>query len=413
MNRFIILFAATSFWIPIGARAQWQEIFFDSNYHWLSDVKFVNNDTGYVCGAWWHNPYPGVILKTTNGGATWDTTQLCCFWPMSLSAVNENTIYACGQDGIQFKTLNGGQSWFWNGNLPPSFEDVSSIHFLNQDTGIAVRFNAGIWRTVDSTIWNGQQTGGHSSFPNTSSIQFLNDSIGFIANEIVLKTSDWGSTWQKLNLDSNLEATSIFMKNINDGIVIGKHGMVSLTFDGGITWTPTDTIASSTTLLVDVAFIDDSIGYIIGGNGHYDGNHFGKIYMTSDGGYNWTLMQSFSHSLTSLFFVNDSTGFAVGQAGRILKITNANKVSVSEIGKNNAVFLFPNPFHSSTTLKLLNLNNFKHVLRIYNLLGMLMREELIVQQSTVINSASLEPGVYFYQVTNPVGESYCGKLVID
>jgi photosystem II stability/assembly factor-like uncharacterized protein len=391
-------------------QAQWQEVFYDSTYDWLSDVKFLNNDTGYVCGLAY--PPGGVILMTTDGGTTWDSTQLCCFWPMSLSIVNSNIIYTCGQDGIQFKTLNGGQTWIFNGTLPANGEDATTIYFLNHDTGFAVRSYVGIWRTVDSTTWTLQQSGGHSSFPNTSSVQFINDSVGFAANESVYKTNNCGITWQQLNVDSNLKATCIFMKNINDGIVVGKNGKVSRTFDGGSSWTIADTIAPSANTLFDVAFINDSVGYIVGGNDYYDLNSFGNIFITYDGGYTWTIMQSFNHSLTSLYFVNDSVGYAVGQQGEILKISNANTIGISEIKQKNSVLVFPNPFHSTTTFKL-NVEIQNVELKIYDRLGRKVLQQNIIDQNTTINCNDLIDGIYFYRVTNDSGVISIGKLIIE
>jgi photosystem II stability/assembly factor-like uncharacterized protein len=409
MNRVLLVFLILFLLLQEKGQAQWQEVFYDSTYEWLSDVKFLNNDTGFVCGSAYP---PGVIVKTTDGGATWDTTQLCCFWPMSLSIVNSNTIYTCGQDAIEFKTLDGGDSWFYSGHVLGCCEDVSSIYFLNQDTGFAVKFYLGIWRTVDSTTWTWQQNGGSSGFPNTSSIQFINDSIGFVANQYVYRTSDCGSTWLRLNIDTNLSATSIYMKNLSEGIVVGKEGKFSKTADGGNTWTSTETIDPTNTLF-DVAFVTDSIGYILGGNDYYNGNHFGNIYITYDGGSSWSLLQSFDHSLTSLYFVNDSIGYAVGQPGRIIKISNANKVGIPEIRQNNSTFLYPNPFHTTATLKITNFKHIDYNLKIYNMVGEVLREEKIFNQSTTIARELLKDGLYIYQLTDQQGNIARNKFVVN
>ena len=409
MNKQVVLISFLFFFVTKNVRSQWNEIFNDTNYSWLSDVKFINNDTGFVCGASVAFPY-SVVFKTTDGGNTWDTIHLSDGWLMSLSIVNDTIIYAGGQDAVSFKSIDGGLSWIHNGMIPGCCDDLSTLYYLNEDTGIAVRFNAGIWKTEDGINWTRPNFGGHSYFPNTSSIQFINDSTGYVAMDTVYKTSDYGTTWTRLNVDSIIAAKCIYMKNINDGIVVGEHGKISLTFDGGNSWTSPTTI--STLTLYDVGFISDSVGFIVSGYNYFPPeNDWGEIYVTRNKGFTWSLMQSFNYSLTSLQFVNDSTGFAVGKSGKIIKIINAKTINNDKVEMKNQILLFPNPFNISTTLQI-NSRHSNLQMSLYNILGKCVKHEFITDKFTEINRDHLSSGIYLIQISDDLGLYSTIKCII-
>ncbi len=415
MKRNILICFFLFLFLNEKCKAQWTEIFNDTNYFWISDVKFLNNDTGYACGSWENNPFPGIILKTTNGGVTWDSTWVN-YWPMSMSIVNDTLIYCGGEDGFYSKTNDAGNSWNREGSIA-GVEDVSSIYFFNQDTGLAILFGGGIFNTTDGVHWGDSvQYPGNSFFPNNSSIQFLNDTDGFIAMKKTYKTSNAGGTWQELYIDSNRYFTSLYMKNHNEGIAVDDSGHFSLTSDGGLTWTIPQYLGPYP--FYDVAFVTDSIGYIIGGNDdfHYlpSTNEIGVIYVTGDGGNTWSLMQTFDHALTSLFFVNDSVGYAVGHRGKILKITNANRVGISEVEMQNDFSISPNPtsftFTITTTAQLQNAQ-----LEIYNVVGEKVSSQQFAigsQKQVTIDVSKLPSSIYFVKVKSEKW-SAMRKLVVE
>ncbi|MEP7168588.1 MAG: YCF48-related protein [Bacteroidota bacterium] len=70
---------------------------------WFS-IDFPSQQTGYIVG--WGN-----LVKTTNGGATWNditTSQIQNNSLYSMDFTDDNTGYACGGNGVIIKTVNGG-----------------------------------------------------------------------------------------------------------------------------------------------------------------------------------------------------------------------------------------------------------------------------------------------------------------
>ncbi len=110
--------------------------------------------------------------------------------------------------------------------------------------------------------------------------------------------------------------------------------------------------------------------------------------------------------------VNDSIGYAVGQGGKIYKISNANSVGITEsaISNNKYVSLFPNPFKDSATLYVSTSGN---KLFIYNSIGLTVHEEIIHGRTTVINRNQLTNGIYIYQVVEQSGQFTTGKFIIE
>ena len=79
--------------------------------------------------------------------------------------------------------------------------------------------------------------------------------------------------------------------------------------------------------------------------------------------------------------------------------------------------LFPNPFHSSARLEIKNqeLGNRNYNFKIYNAIGLLVREEQILHlNSYILHRGNLSDGLYFYELRTSNYEPVCnGKFVIE
>ncbi len=88
-------------------------------------------------------------------------------------------------------------------------------------------------------------------------------------------------------------------------------------------------------------------------------------------------------------------------------------VSVSEnILLSEGIYLFPNPFHTTTTLEFNK--DFKiGKLNIYNSIGKQVRRQNIISRVTLINRDGLEDGSYFYQLISDNGQISRGKFIVE
>lgn len=121
--------------------AQWVQLNNDTLNDY-SSIFFLNADTGFVVGSGLGpvtQSYDGVILRTLDGGVTWDTTHI---WPnlMDVQFINSTVGFAGGQDGAIYKTTDMGNSWNFIGNVGNNF-DFSNFYFFNEDSGLVQTFD--------------------------------------------------------------------------------------------------------------------------------------------------------------------------------------------------------------------------------------------------------------------------------
>lgn len=394
---------------------QWQTIYQDTNIYNMG-VHFINVDTGFVVGVnWGANTFQqGIILKTTNGGISWDSIYTNS-GNFMIEFPSESVGYTGGHDGSVMKTVNMGDTWI---DMPSwCCDDYGNGCFLNNDTGIVITWDGYIMKTTNgSNSWYVDTLiGGYSPFPGIGSIQFLNDTVGMIAagyNGIYSRTFDGGLTWQSSTIDSNMHLNTIYMLDSQNGYAIGLFGKYSCTFDGGFSWSTPISLGSYH--LHDMAFFNDSIGYIVGGidpGMNSNGIPNGVILKTHDGGNSWTVIDSslFGY-LTSIEAVNDSIGYAAGGEGLILKVTNAISLSNEEIQIENRQWnIFPNPTKDELNINSFNLEGNCDI-NIFNAMGQAVLHGNYSLPAK-IDLKYFDNGIYLIQLFRRQGEVYSSKFI--
>ena len=69
-------------------------------------VTFINAQTGWICA------FLGRVIRTTNGGISWDTANTNTGGPLrDIQFLNAQTGWVCGDGGVLVKSTNGGQTW--------------------------------------------------------------------------------------------------------------------------------------------------------------------------------------------------------------------------------------------------------------------------------------------------------------
>ncbi|KAA5533202.1 hypothetical protein F0919_11690 [Taibaiella lutea] len=120
----------------------------DTFAYQLSDIAFANEQIGYACGY-------GAVLKTTDGGNSWQLQDIQGDFYKSLSVMDAENIWAVGYNGSIIHTADGGKHWEKqrNGDNPLiskyRFRDVV---FKNKEIGYAAGDKGLIVKTVDGGI---------------------------------------------------------------------------------------------------------------------------------------------------------------------------------------------------------------------------------------------------------------------
>jgi len=154
----------------------------------VRDFVFVDSSVGYILSR-------TEVYKTTDGGVVWEPT----FIP-TITALNTicfpyaDTGWAAGDNGVIYKTVNGGRNWTDQTPLIMS-GDLQEMVCIDSLRGWLVGANGLIWRTVDGgQLWT-RQTSGTSS--DLMALEMLDSLRGYAAGVggVILATEDGGETW--------------------------------------------------------------------------------------------------------------------------------------------------------------------------------------------------------------------------
>jgi len=185
----------------------------------------------------------GLVLHSGNAGATWavqPTGSDADLW--SVSFVDGQNGWACG-DAV-LATHDGGATWL----------DKTPAKALGD------------------------------AFDNAS---FVDATHGWIAtgDGAVLRTTDGGDTWTRLNLPGYKSYVNCDFVDATHGWVIGDGGRLWKTTNGGTSWTRQVGGLGPRDWMGQVAFSDRSHGWLLGYSARED--YDSVVFTTSDGGAHW------------------------------------------------------------------------------------------------------------------------------
>lgn len=251
----------------------------------------------------------GSILFSPDGGLTWERQGLGLnslqgiavndVWP-----VDEETVWAVGDQNKIFKTINSGQDWtaINPGGRPES--DLKSICIHNNETiwisssigKIYKSDNMGTsWQIVEDDVLEDKYLQGIWAYDNGVVYTVGGEKIsgrdmkGFIAY-----SNDEGDAWDSITPANNYNQWEwIGVKSFGEKIVIyGEHAHYIASYDGGETWI-NDSVSNSQGMelrsdLNDLVMLDEDTWWAA-----FD---LGLIYITEDAGATWTKQQEPSHA---------------------------------------------------------------------------------------------------------------------
>lgn len=236
------------------------------------------------CVGWWQT-----ILKSTNGGTNWIVIRN---GPSGTGAsfnktyfLNVNTGWLLrdgGSGGYILRTTNGGAT-FDSTNVIFSF--MWDIYFKDALNGILCGDGALVMRSTDGGVtWNQIFLPLLTGAPNLYRLSFVGDygwTIGEGAEnnmgKMVFRTTNFGSSWDSIarvpypDLQLNY---SVFFSSLNTGYCGGTTGYIFKSTNGGFNWYQQN--SPSNGFRRDFWLANDSLGWSVGGGG--------QIFKTTNGG---------------------------------------------------------------------------------------------------------------------------------
>jgi photosystem II stability/assembly factor-like uncharacterized protein len=240
----------------------------------LYGAAFVDAQVGWAVGAF------GTILRTRDGGATWERQASGTTDPLFAAAFTDpRRGWVVGRSGLILHTADGGAAW----TPQPSGVDkhLFRVHAVDAHFACAV----GDWG-------------------------------------VIVVTRDGGATWEDRSLPRDVILNDVFFLDRQRGWIVGELGAVVVTEDGGQTWTERDSGIGKT--LFGVEFVTPERGWAVGIDA--------LIVRTDDGGRTWQVQhgstepgaleqvgfaQAYDNPSLYALAMAGERGFAVGDIGAI------------------------------------------------------------------------------------------------
>lgn len=329
---------------------------FEETSYYLKDVDFISADVGWAVGhPHWDQArrvYTGTIIKTTDGGQTWNAQPADTLATLlNVDFVDANHGWTVGTDGVILHTADGGAHWMRQ--TVASTDEFRGVAFANTNQGWATSFHAvhfdsdgdpddwrgSIWHTADGGAhWTRQTLPANASLLNR--LDFIDAQRGwavgvkFTGNDqygqpqhagVVYRTADGGQTWQELySPGADIVLNGVAWIDAYHGWVVGFPTLSSMsggftfhTADGGQTWASQYELAPpagttfSTLRLDSVQFLDALHGWAVGG--------LSQVIKTDDGGEHWTRaalscgVYPCRANMFAVAFADDQHGWIVGE----------------------------------------------------------------------------------------------------
>jgi photosystem II stability/assembly factor-like uncharacterized protein len=302
---------------------RFQDYGLDVDYHTyvvslfdFNGAHFRNARDGWLVGG------RARIYRTRDRGATWNQQSIDASGAAlnGVSFVDTLTGWVVGNRGQIFKSTNGGATW-----LPQTSGTavgLRQVFALDPQNAWAVGSFGTIRRTADGGAnWTDVAGGG---FNELYGCHFRSVSRGWIVGTM-------GSIlfWDGLAVTEQTSGTTETLLDVDFiddsvGWAVGSGWTVLKTIDGGLHWVSQSVPIDADPYLKGVCFVDSLVGWVVGSSG--------TILRTSDGGATWEVQRAGTlFGLRRVAFANGDEGWAVGSRGTILHTANGGANWTSQL----------------------------------------------------------------------------------
>ena len=341
----------------------------------------------YAAGSQYTVDSEGIIIKTVDGGETWET-----IYPLSgtvhsftrIEFVSPLKGFVVGWGNTFMMTEDGGATWV-DIAAGTDIYYYSGLNFYDENNGFAMGLN--LSNGLDSYITNDGGITWNLLTNTTNMAEFAsayadeNTLFTVGKDQVISKSEDGGENWSVIN--SGIQGFynfEVFFKDQNNGIVSTEDGTLLTTHDSGLTW---DSFSTGYHNFYGLNYVGDHI---------YAAGTDEDVYLSSDNGTTWEMIHNGPPTATfyAIEFFNNGDALICGSQGTMLKasalILNTNTV------ENSSLTIF---YRSSIKELIVNSDLVFSSYLIYSLDGKLINEQKVTSNNTLkIDVSHLSNGNY-------------------
>ena len=353
---------------------------------------FLDANVGFMAGSM-------TLNKTTDGGTNWTAKTSNLVGDIyGIHAIEGDTDVAAAVSDSGSISISSDNGETWNAQAVGEGINYYDVYVINATTILMVGGTSSackVYKGTNDGSWtfNEINLDGITCNNKLTSLHYIGGS-NFVAAGLgnnIIKSTDNGDTWTAISIgspttgESSLNFRDIFFAAIDgNGWIIGDNGSIWKTENGGTNWTLLS--GSFGGQITDMMFTDANTGWaVISGdgingatittnagstwtdktsndvmtgptNGIYALNsstawitHNNATLKTTNGGTAWSSTASPVSGLQKIYFVNSSTGWAVGDSGVIIKTTDGG-ASWSQQGEGVTTYNLKNLHFVSTSV---------------------------------------------------------------
>lgn len=255
----------------------------------------------------------GVVLRTINGGASWDKLQLGGtenFFAVQM--VNAQAMIIGSSSGKVFGSPNQGDTWTMIGE---NLGQVTDLHAFNLQSAVLTNESGSIYKTENG----GAQWDKVYEEPADilMGLDFVNAQKGWACGWYgqILYTENGGNTWVSQHYDGRSQLSDIHFTTENEGWAVSSSFTDTIwhTSNGGADWLTM--VLPFRTFWRAVSFTNPDTGWVAGG-----GAGSGIILRTNDGGQTWIPDHQSPEALLGIYAIpQKETVWSTGFGGNIVK----------------------------------------------------------------------------------------------
>jgi hypothetical protein len=370
--------APSSSWLPVNGPSMNAQLLS------LKSVEFSPKNSNVLWLGGYSNAglKPDVVLRTTDGGASWsqNTLPTSNLGATNIAVKNDTVAITGTYNGFVLRTVNGGVKWdtvYSYSTVDTAFMDGITYVGVTRDTAIVIgdadglgcliarSTNGGLtWTRNLSLPTAAKEAYGYASYATYGqAVSVYGNTIwttwyyGSTRDPLIIKSTDAGVTWTSFTcalpggMANNYYFRSINMATDSIGFAVGRRvggtttdfdNWVMKTTNGGTSW---DTLSvQSGAHNIQKAYsakpIPGTTNVVAVGFSTLTG---AKSWWSTDNGATWTTLATPGTSnLTNSAFANATTGFAVGYlqtlkyANSVAVTFNANTATIPDTLKSTS-----------------------------------------------------------------------------